>query len=1081
MTDKMTRIHILLFCLLALLLSSCGGGGSDSLTSSLDAQARPQQAADSLPEISGMPALEGLPEPDRLASISGPGYFQVPILEQGVMLARDGAVVSGAAGVELDGSAGPAWVMFGVYGFDGDNQPNALMAEFEDLQGSYNLGVTHYASGRWEWSDALSGDEEYEYEHVAQYTVADQYVSERGYHYITVLVPEGSSMTLTGLQLGVDGGANAPVCPQFFEVSGGDAGLHFWWNPSPDHDDPDFAGYTMQRALWPGTDFQDVGPLAHQNFYHDATAAEGTKYRYRVRVEDVSGNTSWGSSSPIQIFPGDNVPVPSIEMPQGPLYGAQLVNFDLSGCYDPNGDAITEYRVSFDGGGGTSGIMPVTSPDPLISVYLQPGCYHVRAAAKSAFYGQFVTKTLKVYPAWQQDIQLVAEPGPGQWRMQQSRSIYWPEGDAIVTFFHDYLGPGLGAMVQHADGSREILQQPYYLYEIEWISEPVIWEGLPYVATVSDGAIILASLDESGLHWQGGTGYTSFDNIDLVVDGEGELRICQLNEYNPGDFEILAVNAANPLDYYTLEFMSNSDGPFDVEWNPVFGGFELIYTTIGSIHWNRTDEEGGLVDNGFVGAGIFDSLDMELHADGSPGVMGPSGGSFVYFEYDESGASWSGPEVIEPAGLNTKSGDLVYNGTDMAAFFGLVAGQSSLYRRNGGSWDPQTVDWALLSGQHVAIASWPDGRVNIIDGTLGGALFISDFNDDGSHPSPYEIPSVSWDGLDLSAVAGSDGIHAVWGSDNGALHFIADPDGTNWTASTGFISSDALDLMADREGKVFVSNTHGATADLFSWFGGAWLIEGSSPRWGNSLPYLAAQRNAPGGQYIVHDDTPATPVLRHMHDDGGGFLVFDSYDFDNIRIDEGVSLYNSGLISFVRGNEILGSSGLVGFISSDDHSFAHIKHGQNFFGNLDLTRGRRLDACNYASGPSDIDSACWINGANDGGPGITRFTGKCFNSKFNLENTTFIEDGPLENGANLLHTVSAAEAWGFTAVAISDQFGDGGGQLEWSNYGDFESLPLPAVDMENTMMHELVVGLDGRWHLLFRDRRDGAIYVISTT
>src|SRR5690606_29525043 len=116
--------------------------------------------------------------------------------------------------------------------------------------------------------------------------------------------------------------------------------------------------------------------------------------------------------------------------------------------------------------------------------------------------------------------ELVATPGSGQWRMQRNRSIYWPQQDAMVTFFHDYLGPGLGALLQHSDGSHEFMQVPYLLYGIDWISEPVIWHGRPWVAIVSDSAMLLASIGPDGLQWTGDSlGYTSFDNIDLVVDG----------------------------------------------------------------------------------------------------------------------------------------------------------------------------------------------------------------------------------------------------------------------------------------------------------------------------------------------------------------------------------------------------------------------------------------------------------------------------------------------------------------------------------------------------------------------------------
>ena len=40
---------------------------------------------------------------------------------------------------------------------------------------------------------------------------------------------------------------------------------------------------------------------------------------------------------------------------------------------------------------------------------------------------------------------------------------------------------------------------------------------------------------------------------------------------------------------------------------------------------------------------------------------------------------------------------------------------------------------------------------------------------------------------------------------------------------------------------------------------------------------------------------------------------------------------------------------------------------------------------------------------------------------------------------------------------------------------------LPPIDFANTNMHELVVGNDGRWHLLYHDLQDGGIWCISTT
>ena len=70
-------------------------------------------------------------------------------------------------------------------------------------------------------------------------------------------------------------------------------------------------------------------------------------------------------------------------------------------------------------------------------------------------------------------------------------------------------------------------------------------------------------------------------------------------------------------------------------------------------------------------------------------------------------------------------------------------------------------------------------------------------------------------------------------------------------------------------------------------------------------------------------------------------------------------------------------------------------------------------------------------------------------------------------------------ARGNTAVGIgSGALGDVG-FFEWSNYGDWEALPVPD-GMEHGSLHELVVGPDGRWHIIYRDYVNDDLRILST-
>jgi hypothetical protein len=65
-----------------------------------------------------------------------------------------------------------------------------------------------------------------------------------------------------------------------------------------------------------------------------------------------------------------------------------------------------------------------------------------------------------------------------------------------------------------------------------------------------------------------------------------------------------------------------------------------------------------------------------------------------------------------------------------------------------------------------------------------------------------------------------------------------------------------------------------------------------------------------------------------------------------------------------------------------------------------------------------------------------------------------------------------------TAVTLISNMGGEDTWFEWSNYGDWEQLPMP--EMEHMTMPELIVGMDGRWHIVYKNFLTDQIMCRST-
>lgn len=360
-------ILTLLITSVLMLVFGCGGSRPEALPT------RPEPSAGvTAPQgLAGMPDLTGLPAAQHTLSMLGPGWL--PLDPQATVSTANAALGPGAA-LTLNAAGSMAYAVYGVRGFDGDNGPTSARITLSSLTGQFYIGFSDYVTGAWRFAGPFTGDVSADIPLPAgggssAYTAPSAFTSAAGTCYMVVAVPQGGVLTLTGVELGVQGGVKAPLWTPFEGLSGGDAGCLLSWQPSLSEPDPDFMGYQLERAPLLHGDFAPLTPgLITGTSFLDTTGDMDVLYRYRLAAVDASGNQSLWAEGTGQATTGALTnPVPVLKVPRGPLHSPAQVTLDLSGSYDPAGVGITDYEFSFQ-------IYPktVSGASPTLTLTLPP-------------------------------------------------------------------------------------------------------------------------------------------------------------------------------------------------------------------------------------------------------------------------------------------------------------------------------------------------------------------------------------------------------------------------------------------------------------------------------------------------------------------------------------------------------------------------------------------------------------------------------------------------------------------------------------------------------------------------------------
>src|SRR5690606_15395205 len=206
--DVMKRV-VCAFMLLAGMTIFAACGSSGGVDSSLDAA--PAAVPAPAPQLlNGLPdSSELTDEAARSASIAGPGWYTLDLAYRSFGSSESG-VAEDASALDISGAGSVAYCVLGVHGFDGDSYPTGPRADVSDVSGEYFLAHTNFLTGRWETAGPFTESTMHEYPEVSE--ASDPQLLTSGYsnHFVAIIVPDGSSLQLDLLQLGVHGGSEGP-------------------------------------------------------------------------------------------------------------------------------------------------------------------------------------------------------------------------------------------------------------------------------------------------------------------------------------------------------------------------------------------------------------------------------------------------------------------------------------------------------------------------------------------------------------------------------------------------------------------------------------------------------------------------------------------------------------------------------------------------------------------------------------------------------------------------------------------------------------------------------------------------------
>jgi len=1045
--------------------------------------------------VAGLPALGKLPSPPRASSLSGPGFFPLdplaPLSSAGTSVDGSVLVVDGDA----TGSGTPAFAVYGLSGFGPGVGMTSARLTMDGVVGEYYVAFADYVLGHWQLSGPYTDSVTAEIFGGGTPNPAD-YLSPGGFAYFAVICGSGNRARLKGAELGLQGDSNGPAPVTFARYTGMASPYAFIWTRSASYADPDFAGYMVERAPLLTGDFTSLTPTPTKDHYFlDDTITPGSKYRIRVAAVDLSGNKSaWYEVSGPNDEPAD--PVCILKAPAGPIDAPQLVTFDLSDSFDPLGQAIIEYHVGLG-----SGVGEIISPDPLITVNIQPGCYIAGASILTADtrYGDD-SQPLKAYPTWQSDPVVVRDTATGDgpaW--SQMRMYRDPASGRLSLCALDNRYPGVSLWRENGSGGFDwaVLPDIGGLYGWQDQLEPVVLDSLPqFLLTASSyrgdllGAAELTGPDSAhyaylsapqsreamfgvftggdGQPWavkrgrSGGDYYNDFVAAPLS-DLASETLICdgwQLDHYahitqdpQTGIVHILGGSTD----------MTPDPHPFYAQFDPALNQTPVLEDMQGSTYLNDADIE-VVPATGDVWSAWYDGTYVKTRT--------------------RTGGIWQAPVYVDNADANQSCFDLEIGAS--APCILISVGRPRLYSWSGAAWVQRNqASYTADVAREASLAVVPDTD-EFIGATIAstGELFIGALHPDGTDEQLHKLVPTSGAGPHLSAAADDAGVHVIARSNPNSTtyHYYSDDGCTSFTKLGDLTACNWLDLTATTAGQVHLSASDFSDCSLRRWNGSSFVSVANKPL--NVFPAYPMLSQAPEDK-VRWAMVSGTPTL-HFEITYGNPV-------------DGYSQTSMGAMSTFPLAGVLSPQVLFPRIFCIDN-YDDAAGQYNFADLITIPGGAETDMFTplqtpFVGLPENNARCCSFMAASYclNGPGYQ--TGQIYWSAFGEDGrpvrASVQADGsytlaPLPGvwdsdplGGMPLRSMQAAQANGTTAVCVAaGLFGDPL-VMEWSDYGDWEELPVPA-SMAGMSKYELCVDRSGNWHLFAHDWKNDRVVCLNT-
>ncbi|MBN2081344.1 hypothetical protein JW859_03960 [bacterium] len=1052
-------------------------------------------------EMAEIPGLDALAEPDRELSIAGPGWFTIDPKQT---VRRAGGQPSLPGQIILAAASSPAYAIYGVRGFDGDMMPTSYRLDLAGVTGEYFLAISDYTAGQWRFLGHWDEARTIEIPLLSEYSAADAYTSPQGWHYFAIIIPTGGGLTINGVELGVHGGQDVTGSAGSLFGAGGENGFYLMWAHSAHYLKPDFAGYVIERAPILGGEFTRLTPAPVMAcWFEDPTAELDTVYRYRVAEVDTTGNLGpWSVCNDGPVTGEPALPMVNVTLPRSHYYGPAQVTFDLSESFDPEGQALTEYGVKI-----TNSPIDITGADPVINVTLQPGTYFVLLNAAAGARSNVIALPVAVYPRWQDQSYLVRDPD----QCTLSRALFLragrlPATGQLVFAGADPTSHGLFIWCENEAGTGfRPYPVPAYIhpfdciYGVDGIGEPTVIGDTLYFPF--SGAAYNECVAFDG---ENATAYplclrSTSPAFALAADGDGHLWY--FYQADTGGTLVLRAAQLGAAGSVVELFPDLLAGllALDVAYNPASNSFCIVFrndTGAGNdVHWTELNPETLAVGvSAVIGASTINGpVDLEINpATQQPCVIfRQSSGVHYYHVYRqyEGGGTWSPGAPIDDTSTNSYCADLIAANGTVYASFGLLSGVTNLYEWNSGWTVRNSCTAPFLAPSELALVAEPASAAFTTFGRVpNGEIFIERLESDGTDTFyPWSLPATEGQGQELHGTAGSDGIHLVWNAATSQLwRHVSSADGEAWAIHGDLPDGGvSLDISSTSTGEVYASGVHPllGTAELYYWDGGDFHSRLSYPGCHiHTRPLLS--RNPLSNQitWVVDQEVPPHAANYVTGNESLG-LTTVNVPLVHSPIWVGAALPGLGLIEqryvmFAGGMNW--AEGTLGYFVSNgsalDPVFQPIVGFPYNFLTANEVWGRTIDTSVYM-GPR-VNEYCevyWTTHDNLMTPRRYSLQHPLFghNSIAYLE----METEPYQ--AEVRRTVSSEITWGVSAVTLmADLWGDDV-LFEWSNFGDWEELQLPD-GMDYMSKPELVVGRDGRWHIIYRNYCTDQIMCRST-